>query len=186
MSQFNRLLLILVIIPTFVIGCDRLSSTDDSNKDGDIFADDVNNSSASIDEYLKSNRRFGVFTDFLIMADLDDTLDIQGPFTVFAPTDEAFDRLPLRARRILRRDRDIRREVLLHHVVETEFSLSELQDEVRLRPLNGRRLRVFVSNGETFVGPARIVQNNGFVRNGVIHVIDEVLIPRRLQPTLGL
>ncbi len=186
MSQINRLVLILFMIPALLIGCERLNSLDDTNKDGDIFSDDAKNSSASIDEYLKSNRRFGIFTDFLMMADLDDTLDIQGPFTVFAPTDAAFDRLPIRAQRILRRDRDIRREVLLHHVVESEFSLLELQDQVRLRPLNGRRLRVFVSNGETFVGPAKIMQNNGFVRNGVIHVIDEVLIPRRLQPTLGL
>ncbi len=187
MSQFSRLLLMVLFIPALLIGCGDSNDTPISNKEGDFFGNDFNqNSSLSVADLLLSDSRFGTLTRGLVDVNLATTLDRQGPFTVYAPTDNAFARLPLRTRRILRRNNSLLREVLLQHIVDNEFSAFDMENMRQVRTLRGDLMRIRRFNGFTFVGGSRIVQTDGFVGNGVVHVVDEVIIPRELRPQLGL
>ncbi len=186
MSQFKCLVFTFLIIPALVVGCGK-SNDEPVNKDGDFFGDDfVPNTSITIYDLVNTDQRFDTFTEALQDTNLDRTLDQQGQFTVFAPSDAAFERLPSRARRVLRTNPSILRQVLLHHIVRNEMSVADIAEEIRLGTLGNTVIRVRQINGSTFLGQARLVQGDGFVANGVVHVVDEVLIPRRLRPRLGL
>ena len=124
---------------------------------------------------------FSTLAAALTAADLVETLKGEGPFTVFAPTDEAFARLPAgTVRRLLRpENRKQLVAVLTHHVVAGRVELGTQS----LASLEGSALSV-AGQGLTVNG-AKVLKPNIVASNGIIHVIDKVLVPTLPQPDLA-
>jgi uncharacterized surface protein with fasciclin (FAS1) repeats len=112
-------------------------------------------------------------------AGLVDALKADGPFTVFAPTDEAFAKLPAGTVDNLLKPENIDqlRAILTYHVVSGKVMASQVTDGLSAATLNGQNLDFAVNKGGVSVSGAGIVATDVGASNGVIHVIDTVLIP---------
>ncbi len=110
-------------------------------------------------------------------AGLVETLKSPGPFTVFAPTDGAFAKLPEGALENLLKDKEQLKAVLLYHVVPGKAMAADVVKMTSAKTAGGAVVPIKVENGQVHVGPARVVKADVAAKNGVIHVIDTVLIP---------
>jgi uncharacterized surface protein with fasciclin (FAS1) repeats len=120
---------------------------------------------------------FDTLAKLLDRARLVDTLKSEGPFTVFAPTDAAFAKVPKNKLNALLRNRRKLRRVLLYHVAAGQLEAADVVQRWSIRTLNGRKVRVRVRDSNVFLNRARVVTPDVMASNGVIHVIDRVLIP---------
>jgi uncharacterized surface protein with fasciclin (FAS1) repeats len=114
-------------------------------------------------------------------AGLVDALKAEGPFTVFAPTDEAFAKLPEGTVESLLEEENLDqlREILTFHVVPSKVLAASVSDGLEAASLNGSALTFAVNDNGVKVGDANIVATDVGASNGVIHVIDTVLIPSK-------
>lgn len=131
----------------------------------------------NIVQVASGNSDFETLVQAVQAGDLVGTLQGAGPFTVFAPTDAAFDKLPAGALNGLLGDRSALRNVLTYHVVAGELTAAELQGRSYVTTVQGQRLPVRVMNGNVMVGNATVVAADVDASNGVIHAIDTVLMP---------
>lgn len=109
-------------------------------------------------------------------ADLVESLREKGPFTFFAPNDEAFAKLPDGALERLLADREKLRLVLRYHIVPLRITADTAGQFATVETLQGNELRIDVTDGIR-VNDARVVESDILGINGVIHVIDSVLLP---------
>ena len=109
-------------------------------------------------------------------AGLVDTLKSEGPFTVFAPTDEAFAKLPAGTVEALLEDKEKLTAILTYHVVPGKVMASDVVNLSSAKTVQGQSLAISTQNGVQ-VGTANVVKTDIVTSNGVIHVIDTVLIP---------
>jgi uncharacterized surface protein with fasciclin (FAS1) repeats len=100
-----------------------------------------------------------------------------GPYTVFAPTDAAFAKLPKGTLRSLKRHPKRLKAVLLYHVAAGRLDATDVAARRSIEMLNGRRVRIRATDSNVFVNRARVTTPNVSASNGVIHVINRVLIP---------
>jgi uncharacterized surface protein with fasciclin (FAS1) repeats len=112
------------------------------------------------------------------IAGLAGALEGKGPFTVFAPTDAAFAKLPRATVASLEHHPAKLRAVLLYHVLKGRITAAQLVKRHSVKTLNGQSLKVRVKSGVVTVGGVRVIKTNIAASNGVIHVINGVLIPR--------
>jgi len=110
-------------------------------------------------------------------AGLVDTLKGEGPFTVFAPTDAAFAKLPKGTVEGLLKDKAALTKILTYHVVAGKVMASQVVKLDQAKTLEGQSLKISTKAGEVRVGSALVTQADIETRNGVIHVIDTVLLP---------
>lgn len=112
-------------------------------------------------------------------ADLVSTLNGPGPFTVFAPTNAAFEAVPSDALQSLLQPQNKAQlqSVLTYHVVPGRLMAADLRDGQMLTTVNGAQLRVTKQNGTVMVGNATVTQANVSASNGIAHIIDGVLMP---------
>lgn len=110
-------------------------------------------------------------------AGLAETLAGEGPFTVFAPTDEAFAKIPEADLKALLANKQQLSSVLTYHVVPGRVTAAEVAKLSEVKTVEGQMLTVSTSSGVR-IGDARVVQADVEASNGVIHVIDTVLIPK--------
>ena len=120
---------------------------------------------------------FETLAKLLKRARLVETLKGEGPFTVLAPTDAAFAKVPKNKLNALLRNRRKLRRVLLYHVAAGQLEAAEVVQRSSIRTLNGRKVRVRVTDSNVFLNRAQVVTADVMASNGVIHVIDRVLIP---------
>jgi len=114
----------------------------------------------------------------VLAADLAGTLSGDGPFTVFAPTDAAFAALPDGTIDALLADpQGLLTEILLYHVVGAEVLSTDLSDGQTAMTLNGQDVTVSISNDGVFINDAQVIVADIVTDNGVVHVIDAVLLP---------
>lgn len=111
-------------------------------------------------------------------ADLVSTLQSPGPFTVFAPTDEAFARIPEDELNALLQDKEALRQVLLYHVVPGKVASSEVVNLQFAETAAGPSVTISVENGSVKIDDATVVATDIEASNGIIHVIDRVILPR--------
>ena len=115
-------------------------------------------------------------------AGLVDTLKGPGPFTVFAPTDDAFNKIPKADMDMLLKDSMKLKEVLTLHVVEGKMLAADLKDHEYLQALSGGELRIDSKSWHLHknmkVNGANIIKLDLMVDNGVCHAIDKVLMPK--------
>ena len=130
-------------------------------------------------QVARSAGQFQTLLKALDAADLTGTLSGQGhgPFTVFAPTDAAFAKLPPGTLESLLANPAELKQILLTHVVAGEYRAAQVLAAGTLKAVNGQELTITATDGARVNGVA-IVTTDIAARNGVIHVIDAVLLPR--------
>jgi transforming growth factor-beta-induced protein len=121
--------------------------------------------------------RFTTLVAAVEAAGLVDALKGEGPLTVFAPTDEAFAALPEGTVEALLADIPTLSNILLYHVVDGKFMASDVLELSQLETLQGQYLDISVMDGKVMVDNAQIILTDIEASNGVIHVIDAVVLP---------
>lgn len=113
-------------------------------------------------------------------AELVDTLKGKGPFTVFAPTDEAFAKLPAGTVDSLLRPENKAKltAILTYHVVPGRVLARDLVQRTEVKTVQGSSAKITVSEGKVKVDNANVVKTDITCTNGVIHVIDTVILPK--------
>jgi uncharacterized surface protein with fasciclin (FAS1) repeats/subtilisin-like proprotein convertase family protein len=114
----------------------------------------------------------------VLLAGLDGALQGPGPLTVFAPTDAAFNLLdPAVVAALVADPQGALTNVLLYHVVAGQALSTDLSDGQVIVTLNGQSVTVTISNGNVFINNAQVIVADILADNGVVHVIDAVLVP---------
>jgi len=113
-------------------------------------------------------------------ADLIDTLKGKGPFTVFAPTDEAFSKLPAGTVETLLKPENKQKliAVLTYHVVAGKVMAADVVKLTEAKTVQGGKVTIEVKDGKVKVDGANVVKTDIVTSNGVIHVIDAVILPK--------
>ena len=147
-------------------GRDRDDDNRDRKRTGDIV------------DVAAGNKSFGTLVAAVKAAGLVDTLKGKGPYTVFAPTDKAFSKLPKGTVESLLKPENRKKlvSILTYHVVPGKVLAKDVKSG-RVKTANGSSLDVRVSRGGVTVNKAKVVATDVMASNGVIHVIDSVIIP---------
>ena len=111
-------------------------------------------------------------------AGLVETLKGKGPFTVFAPTDEAFAKLPAGTVEALLKDKEKLTKILLYHVVSGNVMAKDVVKLKTAKTVQGSSVKITVKDGKVMVDNANVVKTDIAASNGVIHVIDSVILPK--------
>ena len=133
-------------------------------------------SAADIVDTAVSAGQFSTLVKAVQAAGLVDTLKGKGPFTVFAPTDEAFAKLPAGTVEALLNDKQKLAQVLTYHVVPGKVTAAQVKSGP-VKTVQGQSLRVRAEGGSVMVDDAKVVKADVMASNGVIHVIDSVVLP---------
>lgn len=176
----------LLVLPV-AVGCDT-QVADTAPEPAEVEApvedptEDAAAEAGTIVDVASSDDTFSTLVAAVQAADLVDTLSSEGPFTVFAPTDEAFAALPegVLEQLLLPENEEALTQILTYHVVEGEVPSSAVETGA-VPTVEGSDLDVVADGGVTVNG-ATVVAPDVEASNGVIHVIDAVLIPPSVDP----
>jgi transforming growth factor-beta-induced protein len=135
----------------------------------------------TIVEIASGNPDFSTLVDLVVAADLAGTLSGDGPFTVFAPTNEAFAAVPAELLEALGGDTEALAKVLLYHVVVGAAVTSDMVAPGPVEMGDGSSATLSADGGSLFIDGAEIVATDIIASNGVIHVIDAVIVPADLD-----
>jgi len=127
-----------------------------------------------------SAKSFNTLVTALKAADLVDVLMGEGPFTVFAPTDDAFAKLPDGTLESLLKPENKAKlqSILTYHVVPGKYTADDVVKMRSAKTVNGNSFSIGSNNGNYMVDNAKIVKTDIMASNGVIHVIDTVILPK--------
>jgi uncharacterized surface protein with fasciclin (FAS1) repeats len=132
----------------------------------------------TIVDVAAGNKDFSTLVSLVKKAGLVETLEGEGPFTVFAPTNKAFEALPKETLEAVQADPELLKKVLLYHVVPGKVTSKEVVNVKEAKTaLKDAKLKVSVREGKVYVNDSKVVAVDVMAENGVIHVIDAVLIP---------
>lgn len=171
-----------------LVGCS--SSTDETASESavaseeaatDEMAEEATGAGTVVD-IASSTDGFSTLVTAVGAADLVDTLNGEGPFTVFAPTDEAFAALPAGVldALLLPENKDVLAKILTYHVVPGTVMAADVTDG-EVATVEGQNVTLSTADGVTVNG-AKVVQADIVASNGVIHVIDAVILPPDVDP----
>jgi len=138
----------------------------------------------SLVELVVNDPQFSILRDALIAADLVDALK-EGPFTVFAPTNEAFAKIPAATLNALLADKNALTQVLLYHVVPGTLLAQDVLASKTLTSANALSLNINLREGKPFINDSGIIATDILANNGVVHVIDSVLLPASTRTARG-
>jgi uncharacterized surface protein with fasciclin (FAS1) repeats len=127
-------------------------------------------------EKSASSTNLRIFTAALKASGLDDSLKSGGPYTVFAPEDGAFSKLPAGSWEALSKDKARLATVLSHHIIPGKMLVAELKPG-KTNTLQGDPLTLKSDNGKVTVDQANVIESDVAADNGVIHVIDTIVMP---------
>ena len=122
----------------------------------------------------------------VVAAGLAGTLSGEGPFTVFAPTDTAFNALPAGTIEALLNDIPLLTSILTYHVAGANVLSTDLYDGREIRTLNGKVVRVNITPDGVFINDAKVTVADIIADNGVVHVIDAVLLPSSITSVFDI
>lgn len=128
----------------------------------------------NIIDVLKADGRYKILVSALESTGIGKNMDVGGPYTFFAPTDEAFQRVPKLAD--LLKDEAYLAFVLRHHIVSARYDTQGLRGQALLTPLDGKTLKISTEPELRIDDDAKIVHPNRDMRNGTFHGIDHVLM----------
>jgi uncharacterized surface protein with fasciclin (FAS1) repeats len=137
----------------------------------------ANRAQADIVGTATSAGQFKTLTMLLKRAGLVGALKQPGPYTVFAPTDAAFKKVPKATLNSLLRNKAQLKAVLLYHVVPGKVTASQVVKLRSAKTLNGKSVRIRVAGSNVFVDRAKVTKTDVAAKNGVIHVVNSVLVP---------
>ena len=138
-------------------------------------------------DVVSKSRHFDTLTAAVKAAGLVDTLKSEGPFTVFAPTDEAFRMLPKGTLENLLKpeNKEMLKQILTYHVVPGRVTSCEVKSG-EVSTANGRHLRLTKRWGRVYAGMSRVIHPDIHVDNGIIHVVNRVIMPHPRGQYVGL
>lgn len=141
----------------------------------------------SLTTVIADSASFSTLTKALKATGLDATLGNKDEFTVFAPTDEAFGKLPsgTLTKLMLPENKEKLRMLLLYHVVAGKVHAADLTDG-EVKTVNGEKLEIEVSTDKIEVGGTKVSSSDVSATNGVMHSIGKVLVPESLEGFAGL
>jgi uncharacterized surface protein with fasciclin (FAS1) repeats len=133
---------------------------------------------SNITQIVNEDKQMTTLKKSVVAAGLDKVLSGTGPFTVFAPTDVAFEKLDKGVLDNLLKPENKAKlaDVLNHHVVSGKINFKDLKDGEKLKTVNGKELSVHVKDGHVTIGDAKIQGHDVQTSNGVIHSLDTVMI----------
>ena len=176
----KKLLATLLLIPALTLGVAACGS-DDSSSDSSGTTDTATEMPAdqNIVQVASESADLTTLVDALVAADLVSTLEGTGPFTVFAPTNEAFDALPAgELDRLLQpANKKELQTILKNHVVSGEVMASDLSDGQQVETLAGETVTVSIDGDTVKIGDATVTQADVEASNGVVHIVDTVILP---------
>lgn len=140
-------------------------------------AHDQNKSNKDIVTTAVEAGNFKTLATALTEAGLVETLQGEGPFTVFAPTDEAFAKLPKGTVEALLKNKEALTNILLYHVVAGKVMSGDVVKLNSAETVQGSSVKIKVVNGKVMINDAQVVSADVRASNGVIHVIDTVILP---------
>lgn len=126
---------------------------------------------------------FNTLAKALTVTGLVDALKADGPFTVFAPTDAAFAKLPAGTLENLLEDKEALKNILLYHVVKGNVTSGDVVKLDRASTLSGKDVHINIEDGRVMINSSTVTTADVKASNGVIHVIDEVLLPSNISKT---
>ncbi len=129
-------------------------------------------------EIALDNSDFSTLVSVLTQAGLVETLSGEGPFTVFAPTNDAFKKIPESTLKEILADKNRLTSILTYHVVPGKVMAKDVMNLKFAKTVQGSQLSIEVKNGIVMVDEAKVVTPDIEARNGVIHIIDTVLVPQ--------
>ena len=131
-----------------------------------------------VDTAIKAGN-FNTLVAAVQAAELVETLKSKGPFTVFAPTDEAFSKLDKATLESLLKpeNKDQLVAILTYHVVAGKVMSTDITGNMEPATVNGSTINITLDNGKVMINDATVISADVDTDNGVIHVIDTVLIP---------
>ncbi|HSM67391.1 MAG TPA: fasciclin domain-containing protein [Ilumatobacteraceae bacterium] len=178
----TRLMAVGAVASLFVLSACGSDGNDEGTADDavttDAPADDMADEPGTIVDVAVANGSFGTLVAAVTAADLVDTLSSEGPFTVFAPTDDAFAALPdgLVDCLLLEENVEALSAILTYHVVSGEVLSTDLTDGP-VATVQGEEVTVDLSDGVVLNDSASVVIADVPASNGVIHAIDGVIVP---------
>ena len=155
------------------------AATADCGKDHGAEGKEHAKAKSDIVETASADENFETLVKALKSTGLTETLKGKGPYTVFAPTDAAFEALPEgTVENLLKPENEERlRAILTYHVVPAKVPAKAASQRESAETVHGGSLDLHVHDGELMVGSAKVVKSNIMTTNGVIHAIDTVLMP---------
>ena len=132
----------------------------------------------SITETLARTRQLSTLSQLVQQAGLADTLKGQGPFTVFAPSDEAFKAVPAKTMDELAKDPARLKAVLTYHVVASKLNAADIKN-MSVKSVNGADLALSKAGDFVTVEDAAVQTADIAATNGVVHIVDRVMMPPR-------
>jgi uncharacterized surface protein with fasciclin (FAS1) repeats len=132
----------------------------------------------NIVEVAVSAGSFNTLVTAVKAAGLVETLSGEGPFTVFAPTDEAFAQIPQETLEALLADKEALTAVLTYHVVAGKVMSGDVVNLSSAQTVNGQEIEIKTWDGKVLINGATVVSADIEATNGVIHVIDQVILPQ--------
>merc|ERR1712126_160807 len=138
-----------------------------------------------------TNAGADTLVDLVTLAGLGDTLAGEGPFTVFAPTNQAFAKLPASLVNTLKGDPELLKQVLLNHVVAGSVKSGDITNDIVVKAVGGQDLRANIytkskhGHGVITVNGAQVVHPDIVASNGVIHFVSDVLYPFTPEKTIA-
>ena len=134
-------------------------------------------SPVSVADTISADPQLSTLNGLIVQAGLVDTLKGAGPFTVFAPTDEAFAKLPPGTVEGLLKDPAKLKDILLYHVVSGQVMAASVVKMKNAKTVEGGMVKIHAMGGKVMVDNATVVKADIACDNGVIHVIDTVIMP---------
>ena len=170
----------LTVFAFAISGCSSSSQQATQPSTGPVAESSAHHSQPAAKTIVDIASEAGQFTTLVSAiqaAGLVDALSGDGPFTVFAPTDDAFAKLPAGTVEALLQDKEKLTSILTYHVVSGKVMAADVTGLDSATTLQGQSLAIDTSSGVK-VGNASVVKTDIVASNGVIHVIDTVLLPQ--------
>ena len=165
MKRIHALLAVLVVAAVAAATAGSTASAGTAQSQADIVGTAV------------AAKKFTTLTKLLKRAGLVSTLQQPGPYTVFAPTDAAFAKVPKTTLNSLLRSKAKLKAVLLYHVVAGKVTASEVVKLRSAKTASGKTVPIRTAGSNVFVGGAKVITPDVMASNGVIHVVNRVLLP---------
>ena len=175
----KSLITVSIIFSLYFISCGADEENETTNETTTSQQSDATAASRlTILEIAANNDNFSTLANLVEEADLGETLSSEGPFTVFAPTDAAFAALDDATLNAVAADKELLQEVLLYHVVAAKVSSSVAVTLNEAEMANGGLVTLNLQDGSLYLNTSvKVIATDIEASNGVIHVIDGVLLP---------
>ena len=159
----------------------QCSSSGKSNTSKTTIGNTTINPEKDIVSNIINSKKLSTLVAAVKAANLVSTLQSDGPFTVFAPTNEAFDRIPAVFKKALAKNPAALTDILLYHVAADKLTATDVLSGNAITTLQGSSIQPFLWREAPFINDSKIIATDLMAGNGVVHVIDKVMIPRSIK-----